>query len=98
MQYWGGCGLCLSGRIRLSNSADLGTDGCKRWILILFCLAYHLPQTVRSMSRWCLMELGRVGTRLAEHLAGIPHADGYEGKTLSWVSRGGDSHFSESFL
>lgn len=44
------------------------------------------------------MELGRVGARLAEHLAGIPHADGYEGKTLSWVLRGGDSHFAESFL
>lgn len=35
------------------------------------------------------MELGRVGTRLAERLAGIPHADGYEGKTLHWVLRGG---------
>jgi len=35
------------------------------------------------------MELGRVGTRLAKHLAGIPHADGHEGKTLCRVSRGG---------
>lgn len=36
------------------------------------------------------MELGRVGTRLARHLAGIPHTDGYKGKALLWVWRGGE--------